>query len=146
MNDWRKRFAEKMEFVREVALARFDEFASKTLGPLYEEFSAFTGEHGVKAANPLANGEARTYRFSVAENAYVLLTFRSAGVERCELLSEFSVPNREKPAPVKSSVNLLDADDVWARRAFEESLERFAEAVAEAFAEKPRSSRVLVGA
>ena len=54
MNAWQKRFAEKMEVVREVSRDRFSGLAQKALGPIFEEFKGFTYEQGIKPSAPVA--------------------------------------------------------------------------------------------
>jgi hypothetical protein len=131
MNDWQKRFTQKVETVRNASSERFEEVATRTLSTCFEEFHQFTAQHGLTASAPLAKPGIRTFKFAMTENAYVLLTFKLSGLEGMELLSEFVIPSRGKLPPINQAVELAEANDVWSRRAFEQALDHFVDAFVE---------------
>lgn len=145
MNAWQKRFAEKMEVVREVSRGRFTELTEKALGPIFEEFKGFTYEQGIKSSAPVATAGFQTYKFAITENAFLLLTFRLVGLEHCEMLAEYFVPKQKKLAPISETIELVEANPDWVRRMFEQGLERFVDACMRTFAEKSSRAGEPVG-
>lgn len=134
MNGWREEFVERIAVVRRGVLGLFERFAGDTLTAAFDEIRSFTADHGLRGSAPVSQAGLRTFKFSVAENAYVLITFRPRGLDRIEVFSEFTVPNRPKVSPLYDSTELIEAGRVWAQRAFEQSLDRFAEVMAQALA------------
>lgn len=135
MNAWQKRFAEKMEVVREVSRGRFSELTEKLLEPIFEEFKVFTYEQGIQSSTPVVTAGFQTFKFAMTENTFLLLTFRLDGLEHCETLAEYFVPKEKKLAPIGETIELVDANADWVRRTFEQGLERFVDACMRTFAE-----------
>jgi hypothetical protein len=142
MNDWQKQFKKKLDRVRSAAQERFEQFACEVLSSTFDRVNTFTGEMGVHGSAPLARQGMRTFKFELTENAYVLMTFRATGLDQCEVESEFVVPHAEHLPACESRVALLDADEQWARDVFQNALDHFADALAEAYETQPE----LVGA
>ena len=128
MNTWKERFTEKLEAVREAARGAFERAARDVVVPVYDEFRAFAVEQNLQVTAPLDNPGLRTFKFAVTENAYVFLTFRSAGMDGCELQSEFFVPGGGAIAPVVTRAAAADVTESWVRGAFEKSLDTFMDA------------------
>ena len=99
MNDWQKRFSQKMELVRDVSRERFAQFARTDLGSVFEEFREFTFQQGIQPTTPIAKPGIQTFKFALTENTFLLLTFRLKGLEHCEMLAEYFVPKHEKIQP-----------------------------------------------
>lgn len=125
MNKWQDRFTQKVETVRTASRDRFEKMAEEVLTPLFEEYREFTAGQGLQSAVPLAKGGIRAFKFSIGENAYVLLTFRLMGLEQVEVHIENFVPRQAKHAPSSERVEMPVLDAPWARRKFEEALDGF---------------------
>ena len=138
MSEWQKRFSKKVESVREASSGRFEEVARKALAPVFEEFQKFTAQQGFVSSAPLANPGVRTFRLALTENAYALLTFRLSGLEDCECIAEFVVPSRGKLPPLNQRIELVEANDNWARRVFERMLDHFVDAFFDGLGQKPK--------
>jgi len=136
MSGWREEFVERIAVVRRGVLDLFERFAGETLTAVFEEIRSFTADHGLRGSAPVSKAGLRTFKFSVADNAYVLITFRPRGLDRIEVFSEFTVPNRPKVSPLYDSTELIEAGQAWAQRSFEQSLDRFAEVMAQALAHR----------
>ena len=140
MSGWREEFVERIAVVRQGVLDLFEHFAGETLTPVFDELRSFTADHGLRGSAPVSKADFRTFKFSVAENAYVLITFRPRGLDRIEVFSEFTVPHRPKVSPLYDSTELIEAGRVWAQRSFEQALDRFAEVMAQALAHRCASA------
>ncbi len=132
MTEWQTKFVRKMETVRKTASDYFEQVAEQTLMPTYEELREFTGQQGLQSTAPLSNKGARTFKFTLSENAYVLLTFHLDGLQHCKFLGEFCVPNLGKLPPASERLVLGDLDGPQAHRVFEHALDRFLDALVEA--------------
>lgn len=130
MSNWQAQFARKIDTLKDAALSGFNAMADQALTPVFEEFQAFTDKQGMKSSAPLSQPGVLTFKFQVSENAYVLMAFRQSGIEQCEALAEFAVPQRNKVPQLQRRVDLADADAGWIRRFFEETLDRFVDVLA----------------
>ncbi len=124
MTNWQKRFAKKLETVRSATRDRFEEMADDTLDPIYKEFAEFTTRLHVRATAPLSNPGIRSFKFTMTENSYLLMTFRQVGLQ-CESQSELFVPGHTKLPPTTEVVELGDFNSDWCQNMFEQSLDRF---------------------
>ncbi len=131
MSKWQERFTQKIGVVKEASCAQFESIAAECLEPLFEEFREFTAQQGLMAAVPVSRSGIRTYRFSMTENAYALLSFRFAGFEYCEMQGEIFVPGTERHALTPEHVELINFDVGWVRRMFERTLDEFLDAFVE---------------
>ena len=146
MNDWQKCFAQKVETVRKTSRERFELFADEAATPVFEEFREFTAQQGFHATAPMAKPGIRIFKFAVSENTYVLMTFRLAGLEHCEVRCEFFVPAREKLPALDLLVELGDAGVDWTRGIFESALDQFMDAFLESFSKRTDLCADLVDA
>jgi len=134
MTNWQKRFAQKLDSVRTATRERFEEMADDTLDPIYKEFAEFTTRLHVRATAPLSNPGIRTFKFTMTENSYLLMTFRHAGLQ-CESQSEYFVPGHTKLPPATEVVELCDFNNDWCQNVFEQSLDRFLDMFTESMGE-----------
>ena len=146
MTDWQKRFSQKLELARSASSEQFEVVADQTLVPAFETFQKFTAQQGVAASAPLVNLGARTFKFALAENAYLLMTFRLSGLDYCELYGEFVIPGRGKLPPVHQHIELAEVNGAWARRAFEESLDHFVDALVGAMSDASKPASAMAAA
>jgi hypothetical protein len=129
MNDWRRSFVEKLSRVQNQWVRHFEEAMSAAVEPAFEQLAPFLRENGFKVSTPLREEGRRSYKFELAENVYLLVIFRFAGVGELELRSECFVPGGE-PALSKSVARLVEVDQDWSRRQFESSLDAFVDLLA----------------
>lgn len=124
MTNWQKRFAQKLDSVRSATRNRFEQTAETILDPTYKEFADFTTRLHVRATAPLHNAGIRTYKFTMTENSYVLITFRHAGLQ-CEFQAELFVPGQGKVPAEAEVIDLCDCNREWCQKMFEQTLDRF---------------------
>ena len=125
MNDWQKRFAQKLETVQSVARDRFEQRADETLTPIFKDFGEFVRQYVVQATTPLTDYGIRTYRFAMSEDAYLLMTFRHMGFEQCEAQVEYFLPGSNNIPPTRETVTFSDVNATWCRGIFERALDQF---------------------
>jgi hypothetical protein len=127
-----------MDILRTAAQHRFTTMADKVLTPAFEKIREITERESMKASAPLSQPTVRTFKFALSENTYLLMVFRQNGVEQCETVAEFAVPNHAKVPQLQTTTDLSDADDEWASRTFEEHLDRFLDTVARSMNSDPK--------
>jgi hypothetical protein len=125
MNEWQKRFAQKLETVQSVARDRFEQRADDTLTPIFKEFAEFIRQYVVQATTPLTDFGIRTYRFAMSEDIYLLMTFRHMGFEQCEAQVEYFLPGSQSLPPTRETVTLSDVNASWCRNIFQQALDQF---------------------
>lgn len=132
MSNWQKRFAQKVEQVKEASRDNFEDAAESLLGPAFEMFREFTSKQGFCATVPVSKPGIRAFKFAMTENAYLFMTFRLVGFDHCELQCDIFVPGREKIStkPVKSDLSRSNKE--WAEKQFEDSLDGFLDKFVEA--------------
>lgn len=140
MNKWQERFTNKMDLIRAASKDRFERCAQDTIIPTFEEFQEFTCLQGIQALAPLAKGGIRTFRFSITENAYVLITFRVATLEHCEAQTEFYMPHHTKLDPLSERLAFGDVEPAWARRIFEQALDEFVNAYVDSLGDSKQTA------
>lgn len=146
MSDWKKRFTQKLDVVKDASRDQFDLVGDTELAPLFEEFRDFTATQGFAVAKPVSKPGLRTFRFGVAENCYTLLTFRLAGLEHAEMYAEWVVPGWDKSQPLVERVELACFDAGWARRMFERGLDQFLDAYMQSLGDRNESFADLIEA
>ena len=140
MNEWQKRFLQRLENARRQWLDRFEEAADDALDPVVARLEAFLSTHGFEVSQHECEPGTRIFRFGLTENGYTLFTCRLKGMERVELRCESFVPGAEALSDDSSQVLLCDADESWFEDRFQAGLDAFMSAFVEAGAssEKPR--------
>ncbi len=135
MNKWQECFARKVDSARQASTDRFHQMAEETLVPVFGEFQQFMSQQGFESSAPVMKKGLRTYKFSVSENAYVLVTFRMVGVEYCETHTEFFVPHQQTSKPQIERTELSALDSTGARGVFERALDAFMDTYLESIEE-----------
>ncbi len=128
MSKWQERFTQKVGTVKEVSCGQFEKTARDSLEPVFEEFREFTAQQGLTATIPVARPGIRTYKFAMTENAYMLMSYRFAGFEHCEVQGEVFMPGSERQKLTPEHVELANFDVGWVRRMFEHTLDSFIDA------------------
>ncbi len=146
MNKWQERFSQKVEVIRNTSRDRFEEMALDQMVPVFDEFSEFAKMQSLQVTSPLAKNGIRTFKFGITENAYLLMTFRLAGLEACEANTEFCVPNHEKLPAHREVAAFRDLNAPWTRKFFEKALDRFLDAYLESLGDNAGVAAELINA
>ena len=146
MNDWQKRFSQKVDLVRGTARQQFEDHGSQIIAPMFEEYRTFTSAQGFCATAPVKRDGVRAFKFAITENSYLLMTFRLAGFEHCELQVDHFIPGDQKHACTPIHVELADLDIGWTRRMFEQALDQFLDRLVESLAHPDETPAEAVGA
>ncbi len=125
MNDWQKNFLDKVDVLRGASRDQFEQSSEQIVEQIFEEFKEFTSQQSMCATAPIIKPGIRTFKFSLTENTYLMITFRLAGFDHCEAQSEFFVPGHQKITSTPAQVELPNLDANWVRTIFEQSLDRF---------------------
>lgn len=113
MNAWEKRFAEKVEVLRERAVKVFDCFVDETVVPVFTELSEFTARLGFHCSCPQRQKGLRSFKFALSESAYVLCVFRARGVADVEFEHEAFAPRRGQAGVAHTTSPLAHANREW---------------------------------
>lgn len=131
MADWKSKFTEKLKDVQGQWKKQFDEILDSRVTPVFDDVAQFVRDHGFKTSVPMSEDGRRSFKFELAENAYLLLIFRAEGVGDFEVTREAFVPGREPRQEVLVE-RLADVTETWSRERFEEALDEFVEQLAQA--------------
>ena len=125
MNEWQQKFLGKVDVLRGASRDQFEQSSEQIVTQIFEEFREFTSQQSLSATAPIIKPGIRTFKFSLTENTYLMITFRLAGFDHCEAQSEFFVPGHQKRTSTPAHVELPNLDATWVRTIFEQSLDRF---------------------
>jgi hypothetical protein len=128
MDEWRRNFVQKLGKAQSQWVKRFEDALTDSIVPVFDDFGSFVCNHGFRVSTPLREPGRRSFKFELAENAYLLLIFRSVNIGEFEMCSESFVPGRE-PLRDKSTVRIADADRKWSERHFRAALDSFVDAL-----------------
>jgi hypothetical protein len=126
---WKQSFLEKLNQAQRQCSRRFEEAMDRQVVPVFQEFTDFLNNNGFSVSTPLRESIRRSFKFELAENAYVLLIFRFFGVGELELRRETFIPGAE-PILKKSVSRVADVNKDWARKRFQEGLDHLVELLA----------------
>ena len=143
MEEWKKTFVEKLHTAQEKCAQQFEKTLERAVLPVFEQMRSFLRDNDFDVSTPMSERGRRSFKFELAENAYLLVIFRFTGVDEFELRNETFVPGRE-PILEKFSGRVADIDRDWTENLFEAGLDRFVERLGEAGAEKREESLVGV--
>lgn len=145
MSKWQNSFARSMDNVRVHWVKRFDESVSQRVGPAFEEISAFVSKHGFRPSTPMKQGDRRSYKFELNENAYALLTFRHEGLDDMHMSCEYFVPGGD-PGTYETRVSCADVTREWAGAQFQEALDSLVSALSATLSQQKDAELDLVTA
>jgi len=86
----------------------------------------------------------RTFKFGLAEDAYVLVFFRSKGLDTVQWLYEYVVPGKGTGKSKVSETIIREVTRKWAEDCFQSALDDFVAKLAEAEHAKEPAEPVLV--
>jgi len=141
VDSWKRSFVTRLHEARSRCARQFEDTLERFVVPAFEDLAEFLRDNGFKTSSPLREPERRSFKFELAENAYLLMIFRFAGVGEFELRTETFVPGVE-PVLEKSGGRVLDIDASWAQRQFQAGLDRFVDLLAEGTSAEPAEQLV----
>ena len=124
MEDWKRSFADKLKNVQSHWVKQFATMLDEHIAPAFDEMVRFVKHHGFTTSTPMHEEDRRSFKFELAENAYLLMIFRASGIGEFELRSEAFAPGQE-PVFTKTMERVVDVDQAWAEKQFQESLDSF---------------------
>lgn len=131
MEDWKKRFTDKLSQVQSRWATQFDQALETAVVPVFDEMTAFLRDNGVVATVPLHERGRRSFKFELAEDAYLLLIFRARAVGEFELSREVFILGCE-PQVRRSTERVSSLAEKWVRKEFQAALDTFVELLDEA--------------
>ncbi len=131
MDDWKRTFAEKLGQAQARWAGRLDEVLDNTITPVFKDLDEFLQTNGMSSSMPLHEPGRRSYKFELAEDAYVLLLICSRGMGEVEVTREtFVLGQRPVIRKTGERVGALTAE--WAEHEFTTALDGFVEQLANA--------------
>lgn len=129
MDDWKRSFVDKLSQAQSQWNRRFEETIDSVIVPVFDEFAAFLRTNGFHVSSPMRQEGRRSFKFELAENAYVLLIYRATAIGEFEMRSECFVPGNE-PLMHKTLCRVGDVSEGLCRQQFQSSLDSFVEFLA----------------
>ena len=124
MDQWKESFLSKLNRAQSQWVSRFDEALDDHFVPEFEEIKQFLGDNGFRVSTPLHEPGQRSFKFELAENAYLLMILRSVGVGEFELRSEVFAPGKE-PELSKMTARANDLTREWVSQQLQSALDTF---------------------
>lgn len=124
MDAWKRSFLDKLHTAQAKCVKQFEAALRDHVEPVIDELSGFLRDNGFRVSSPLQEQGRRSFKFELAENAYLLTIYRFTGVGEFELRCELFVPGKE-PVLQKSVVRVPDVTEAWAQKQFREGLDSF---------------------
>ena len=143
MDTWKRSFLKKLHEAQSRCARQFEDTLDRAIVPVFESLASFLSDNGFRVSTPLNEQGRRSFKYELAENAYLLMIFRFSGVAEFELRSEVFVPGSE-PVLEKSVGRVADIDRDWALEQFHARLDRFVTLLAGRKVEEPREELAAV--
>ena len=124
MNQWRDEFLGKLNKAQAHWNKQFEDALDSSFVPVFDDFKGFLADNGFKLSVPLSEPGRRSFKFELAENAYMLMIFRSSGVGEFELRTESFVPGSE-PVLNKAVGRVADFTKDWVTERVQTALDTF---------------------
>lgn len=134
MDAWKRKFIDKLNEAQKRSAGQFEQTLDKNVVPVFEDLADFVRTNGFEASSPLREEGRRSFKFELAENAYLLQLFRFSSFGEFELRTEIFAPGSE-PVLEKSIGRLGDVTLAWSEEQFQHGLDRFVEMLAKANAD-----------
>ena len=141
--NWKQQFLNRLGHAQQVWLKEFEEAVEKSVSPAYDDCREFLGNNGFRVSRPLREEGRRSYKFELAENAYLLVLFRAAGIGEFEIRAESFVPGSE-PILSKAVARIRDLNRAWAGEQFQTALDNFVGLLSGEAAAQPADVEELV--
>lgn len=126
MDQWKQTFSKRLSDVQARWAVQFDETLDNSVNPVFHELADFLQQNGFAASLPMQEPGHRSFKFELAEDAYLLVIFRSRAVGEFELSRQsFALGSETKLR--KTTERLATVTEDWARREFQGALDAFLE-------------------
>jgi hypothetical protein len=126
MDQWKQTFAKRLSDVQARWAVQFDDTLDNSVNTVFHELADFLLEYGITAAIPMQEPGRRSFKFELAEDAYLLVIFRSRAVDEFELSRQsFALGSETKLR--KSTERLSTVTKELSRREFQAALDAFIE-------------------
>src|SRR5262245_16911102 len=124
MDAWKKQFMDKLGKAQQTCAQRFEDALDKVVKPAFDDLALFLRDNGFKVSQPLVEKGRRSFKFELAENAYLLVLVRFGGLGELELRSEAFTPGA-KPIMRRFVGGLNEVNAAWAEKQFRAALDQF---------------------
>jgi hypothetical protein len=124
MDAWKKQFMDKLGKAQQTCAKRFEDALDQAVKPAFDDLAQFLRDNGFKVSQPLAERGRRSFKFELAENAYLLILVRFGGLGELELRSEAFTPG-DKPMMRRFVGGLNEISPAWAEKQFRAALDEF---------------------
>ncbi len=139
MEAWKRTFSEKLGQAQARWAARLDEALDAAVTPVIDELHEFLTNSGIAVSQPLHEPGRRSYKFELAEDAYVLLLFRGRGVGEFEFTREtFALGQRPKVRTTTERISSISPS--WAQQELQAALDEFVNGLIEYEARVPTAA------
>ncbi|MFQ5806792.1 MAG: hypothetical protein ACE5I3_10120 [Phycisphaerae bacterium] len=143
LDSWKSSFLKKLHEAQSQCANQFEETLDRAVVPVFDDLSSFLSDNGFKISTPLSECGRHSFKYELAENAYLLMIFRFSAVGEFELRTETFVPGAE-PLLDRRVGRIADVDADWAQRRFQDGLDRFVDLLAENAVAQPAEELVAV--
>ena len=126
MQEWKRGFSERLRYVQTHWVKQFESALDSHVAPVFDDLGNFLRNQGFSTSVPLREQGRRSFKFELAENAYLLLIFKATAIGEFELRREAFAPGRD-PQLSKSVERVGDLKDGWAVEQFQAALDAFLE-------------------
>lgn len=132
MDEWRHGFASKIGALQEQWAERFTTLIEGTAEPVFREFADFLKQWNFHISMPRAESTMHSFKFELVEDAYVLIFFRSKGIDAVECEYESSVRGMGATRGERTERAGHEADRKWVEGCFQRALDDFVAKLTEA--------------
>lgn len=127
-SQWRDGFVCKLDGLRSQWVDDFKHRVTSEVVPAFDEIAAFVAEHGFRASSPVTQPDRQSFKFEMAENAFVLLTLSHESIGDVLLRCEYFAPGAQ-PGDLVHHAQVQDLSREWATARFQEALDAFVAAL-----------------
>ena len=132
MDEWRHGFASKIGALQEQWVGRFTTLVEEIAEPVFREFADFLKQWNFHISMPRTESAMHSFKFELVENAYVLIFFRSKGIDAVECEYESAVPGVGASHGERTEKAGREADRKWVESCFRRALDDFVAKLTEA--------------
>ncbi len=144
VDQWQQNIAEKLGRLQSVWASQFDTAMESSVLPVFQSLAGFLRENGFATAVPLRDDGRCSLKFELAEDAYLLMFFRSTGLGAFEMRCEAVIPGRE-PQSQSNTERVTQVNEVWARQEIQAALSTFVDRLSAAYA-SPTTTKIATHA
>lgn len=124
VESWKNDFLDKLGQAKNQWVKQFEDAIKSAVEPAYDNLRSFLADNGFSVSKPMCEEGRHSFKFELAENAYLLMIFRQSGVGEFEVRCETFVPGGD-PVLMKAVARLKEVDEEWASQHFQSALDTF---------------------